>query len=76
MRVRAIKNQPQVAARLCDACRRIDGVQTATANAVTGSLTLTYDGARLSDAALCRELTSAIRIEVEAMLRPSTPVIL
>jgi copper chaperone CopZ len=69
IRVGRIKNNPYQAEALCEAFRSIAGVKSASANLITGSITITYDGEVVSRAALCGELARIVGAQLVPLPR-------
>jgi copper chaperone CopZ len=72
VRVRSIKNDPFLSDAIARRIRQVPGVQRATANPVTGSLTITYDPSTVTAQAVRSELAAILGIELTAILSIKT----
>jgi hypothetical protein len=73
IRVPAIKNNAALANDLRDALQAIPDVGLVVVNPVTASLTMTYDGERLSRARLCAHIGGVFGKDLTDARRPAAP---
>lgn len=72
IRLDGIKSDPLRAERHCDAIRSIPGVETANANPIIGSITITYDCSQVSRRDLYGDLERIVGSQLLPAPRPAS----